>query len=96
MSKSILKHNYKGTCYLCKRVTHTENHHIFGGSNRKKADKDGLTVYLCHWCHNEPPKGVHHNREYDLYLKRIGQAMWMKHYGKDIEDFIKAYGRKYL
>ena len=96
MSKSILKHNRKGVCYLCKRWTHTENHHIFGGGNRQKADKDGLTVYLCHWCHNEPPKGVHFNRGFDLYLKQAGQQAWMDYYNKTVDDFIKEYGRNYL
>lgn len=96
MSESILKHNRKGVCYLCKRWTQTENHHIFGGAYRKKADKDGLTVYLCHWCHNEPPKGVHFNYDNNIHLKQIGQKAWMDYYGKTIEDFIKEYGRNYL
>lgn len=96
MSESILKHNRKGVCYLCKRWTQTENHHIFGGAYRKKADKDGLTVYLCHWCHNEPPRGVHFNYDNNIRLKQIGQMAWMQHYGKDIEDFIREYGRNYL
>ena len=41
-------------------------------------------------------KGVHFNREFDLYLKRIGEKTWCEHYGKTIEDFIKEYGRNYL
>ena len=96
MSKSILKHNYKGVCYICKRCTNTENHHIFGAGNRTKADQEGLTVYLCHNCHNEAPRGVHRNRAVDLFLKRIGQQAWMDYYGKTKEDFIKEYGRNYL
>ena len=36
-----------------------EKHHIFGAANRKKSEKYGLTVDLCHWCHNEPPDGAH-------------------------------------
>ncbi len=94
--ESILKGDRKGVCFICGRWTQTERHHIFGASNRKKADKDGLTVYLCHDCHNEPPNGVHFNREKDLRLKRIGEKTWCKYYGKTIEDFIKEYGRNYL
>ena len=96
MSESIIKHTHKGICFICGRCCPTECHHIFGGRNRKRADADGLTVHLCHWCHNEPPNGVHFNKFNDIRLKQRGQVAWMRHYGKTIEDFIKAYGRNYL
>ena len=94
--KSIVKRNRKGVCFICGRWTNTENHHIFGGGNREKADRDGLTVYLCHSCHNEPPNGVHFNKDRAVRLKQIGQKAWMQEYGKTIEDFIKEYGRNYI
>ncbi len=96
MSESIIKGDRKGVCYFCKRYCQTEKHHIFRGKNRKRADADGMTVYLCHWCHNEPPLGVHYNKHRDTQLKRLGQRTWMEHYGKTVDDFIKAYGRNYL
>lgn len=96
MSESIIKGNRKGMCFLCGRFCPTENHHIFRGKNRKRADADGLTVYLCHFCHNEPPGGVHYNKPRDLMLKRFAERIWLDHYGKTIDDFIKAYGRNYL
>ena len=96
MSESIIKGNQKGVCLICQRIVHTENHHIFGGGNRKKADRDGLTVYLCHRCHNEPPNGVHYNKERANRLKQIGQQAWMQTYGKTTEDFIREYGKNYL
>ena len=96
MSKSIIKGNMKGVCYICKRFGQTEEHHIFRGKNRKRADADGMTVYLCHFCHNEPPNGVHFNKRRNTQLKQIGQRAWMNHYGKTVDDFIKAYGRNYL
>lgn len=96
MSKSIIKGNRKNVCFICGRIAPTENHHIFGGGSRKRADKDGLTVYLCHNCHNEAPNGVHFNKERNDRLKRIGQMAWMREYGKTKEDFINAYGRNYL
>lgn len=96
MSKSIIKGNQKNVCFLCHKITQTENHHIFGGGSRTRADRDGLTVYLCHDCHNEPPNGVHYNKDRNDRLKRIGQITWMRVYGKTKEDFIKAYGRNYL
>lgn len=96
MNKSIMKGNQKDVCYICRRYGQTENHHIFGGANRKRSDKDGLTVYLCHWCHNEAPNGVHFNKDRNIRLRQKGQKAWMEHYGKTIEDFIKEYGRNYL
>lgn len=96
MSESIIKGDMKSVCYICKRYGQTEKHHIFRGKNRKRADADGVTVYLCHFCHNEPPNGVHYNKARDIRLKQRGQREWMAHYGKTVDDFIKAYGRNYL
>ena len=43
------------SCWLCGRNGTAEpldKHHIFGGAYRKKSEKYGLTVYLCHGsCH---------------------------------------------
>ena len=96
MSESIIKYDIKGVCFRCGRFCNTEKHHIFRGKNRKRADADGLTVNLCHFCHNEPPFGVHFNKANDLALKQLGQKTWMKHYHKTVDDFITAYGRNYL
>ena len=81
-------------CYMCGAVVGLEEHHIFPASNRKKSEKMGYKVMLCHYCHNEPPFGVHHNRENMDRLKRIAQ----KHYEKTgtREEFIKDFGRNYL
>lgn len=81
-------------CYLCGSVRWLEVHHIFNAANRKNSTKYGLVVYLCHYCHNEPPNGVHHNIERMLYLKRIGQKAFEEHYSN--EEFIKIFGRNYL
>ena len=39
--KSII-HTTKGWCYLCGRYGQTEEHHIFGGANRKVSEKYGV------------------------------------------------------
>ena len=92
MAKSIIQ--TEKYCYLCGAERLLENHHIFGGANRKKSDKYGLTVWLCHYCHNEPPNGVHHNRRNMDYLKRIGQQAFNEKY-PDL-DFVFEFGRNYL
>ena len=93
---SIITGNEKGKCFICGRYCQTEAHHIFGGGNRKKSEKLGLKVDLCHYCHNEPPNGVHFNAENNNRLKAIGQKAAMLVYHWTVEDFIKEMGRNYL
>ena len=94
MSKSIMQDEKE--CFICGTTHWLEKHHIFGGAYRKKSERDGLTVYLCHYHHNEPPDGVHHNRRGMDYLRAKGQEAYMKRYGATVEDFIREYGRNYL
>lgn len=85
-----------GECPLCGYWGSLENHHIFGGAYRKKSDKYGLTIGLCHCCHNEPPLGVHHNAGEMLKLKQYGQRKAMAELQWDTERFIKEFGKNYL
>ena len=81
-------------CYFCGSVRWLEAHHIYGGANRKNSTKYGLVVYLCHYCHNEPPNGVHHNKARMDYLRQEGQRQFIKHY--PTLDFIKIFHKNYL
>ena len=67
------------SCWLCGRNGTAEpldKHHIFGGAYRKKSEKYGLTVYLCHGsCHIFGEKAVHSCRETMDELHRYGQKM---------------------
>ena len=81
-------------CFFTKSTRDLERHHIFGGANRKKSEKYGLWVWLIHDLHNEPPFGAHHNRETDLYLKRLGQKCFEEEYPE--LDFLELFGRNYL
>lgn len=83
-------------CYFCGSREWLECHHIFGGANRKKSDRLGLVVDLCHYCHNEPPLGVHHNKEAMAYLHRCGQVKAMREQGWTKADFIREFGKNYL
>ena len=90
-------------CFLCGKYAHTERHHIFGGyANRKLSEQDGLVVYLCRCCHNEPPNGVHFNKERMDALRRYGQTVYENNLiadGKTRQEartaFIKRYGKNY-
>lgn len=86
----------KGICFICGKWGNVEKHHIFGGAYRQKSDKYDLTVYLCHSCHNEPPKGAHHNKETMLALRQWGQTKAMNEQQWTITDFIREFGKNYL
>jgi hypothetical protein len=85
-----------GECRLCGKHGIMERHHVFGGACRKLSEKYGLVVDLCHYCHNEPPNGVHFNREVRERLQAQYQQAAMDRYGWTIEEFIQKFGRNYL
>lgn len=89
--ESILQ-TQKGRCFICHRITQTEEHHLISGtSNRKKSEKDGLKIDVCRYCHNT----IHTKREVELKLKQLGQRVWEEHYG-DRQGFIKRYGKSWI
>ena len=95
MSKSIITNEKR--CYVCGNKNNLHYHHIMFGKNRKNADKDGLTVYLCYE-HHEGTTGVHGKlgHELDIKLKQIAERNWLEYYDKTIEEWISRYGRSFL
>lgn len=87
-------------CWLCGRngsVDPLDKHHIFCGANRKKSEKYGLWVYLCHdRCHIFGPDSVHQNKETMDRLHKYGQRRAMQENGWTIDDFIKKFGKNYI
>lgn len=87
-------------CFICQRNRHAgglERHHIFQGRGRRQlSEKYGLVVYLCHYCHNEKPFGVHHNKQTAALLHRYGQEKAMREQGWTKEEFIAIFGKNYL
>lgn len=62
-------------------------HHVFGASNRKISDEDGLVVPLDPKLHNEGGKpelgercDVHHCKKMAKLMHIIGQQSWMMEY----------------
>lgn len=84
------------SCFICHSRNWLEWHHVFGAALRNKSDRLGLVVRLCHYCHNEPPNGVHHNREIRRKLQAYAQKKAMEQFGWDTERFIKEFGKNYL
>ena len=90
--KSIIQDPNEEVCFICGQYA-TECHHVLHGTaNRKLADKDGLTVMLCHTCH----MNLHDKGNFDKELQRIAQAKWMEHYGKSADDFRQRYGKSWI
>lgn len=91
--QSILQNEKE--CYICGSRVWLESHHIFNGNpNRKISEANGFKVWLCHYCHNEPPNGVHFNRERRIWLQRECQAKYEETHGRD--EFMRLIGRNYL
>lgn len=78
---------------IAKIFTYTR---CFFGKNRNNSIKDGCCIYLCGYHHNQSNDGVHFNHELDIQLKKEMEKRWLEYYHKDIEDFIKKFGRNYL
>lgn len=101
MAKSIIQED-REHCFMCGRHARSdyfglEEHHVYGGYGiRPKSEKYGLKVYLCHYCHNEPPNGVHHNKKNRALLQSMVQKRAMQYYGWDVDDFRAIFGRSYI
>lgn len=87
-------------CWLCGRNGNgdpLDKHHIFGGPFRKKSEKYGLVVYLCHHrCHIFGPEAAHQNAATMKKLRQYGQQKAMAENNWTTEQFIKEFGRNYL
>lgn len=81
-------------CLLCGRTDCLEWHHVFNASNKKNSEKYKLMVRLCHWCHNEPPGGVHHNKEVRNHLCALSQKAFTEKYPQ--LNFLSIFGKNYL
>ena len=96
--KSIIQEE-KTRCYICGKNANADyfgldEHHVFFGYNRKKSEKYGLKVYLCHnSCHLY---GVHKYADLNRKVQREVQVKAMKHYGWDMDTWRSIFGRNYL
>lgn len=89
------------TCWLCGKngcEDPLDKHHIFGGvAYRKKSERYGLTVWLCHdSCHENGPEAVHRNAETRQRLQEYGQRRAMEENNWTVEDFVREFGKNHL
>ena len=83
------------------RFNGSERHEVFEGrtGNRKKSIQDGLVIFTTPELHRTGKLSLHitpKQREEKTHLKERAEKIWIEHYKKDIDDFIKEYGRNYI
>lgn len=90
--KSVIPNDSADRCYICGSYQMIQEHHIFGGPDRNAAEKHGLKVHLCLFCHNR----VHgmHGKELMQELHEIGQREFEKTHTR--EQFRKEFRKSYL
>ena len=92
-----MAHLRHGICWCCGRNGSADPLDIFGGAYRKKSEKLGLVVQLCHHdCHIFGEDAVHRNHDVMLELKMWGQRKAMRENGWTIDDFRREFGHNYL
>ena len=101
--KSIIQERKK--CLITGTTTGLEEHHLYGGSNRKLSEKYGLKVWLTHDVHlsvtdNCGTIDVYHGGAYQSILigdllHIIGQIAFEDKHGSR-EDFRQLFGKNYL
>lgn len=99
MKKKSIVTEYPEYCLFCGRPVEA-GHHLIGGPNRAKADKDGLYIPCCNNCHNlgEPLNRIHGNPMAEVMSKMMGQLAWEKHAvaeGKTEEQAREAFRLRY-
>ena len=92
---SVIQKN-PSRCFICHSRANLEWHHVYGAANKKISEKYKLMVRLCHFCHNEPPRGVHQNRVIRQALQAFVQKQAMEHYGWSVDDFRDRFHKSYV
>ena len=90
--RSVILNDSNERCYLCGSYNGIQEHHIFGGPDRKASEKFGLKVHLCYLCHDR----VHGKDGKALMqnLHEIGQRAFEETYSR--EQFRKEFRKSYL
>lgn len=80
------------------RFPGSERHEVFEGrtGNRDKSIEDGLVIFTTPENHRTSKDSIHLNPKKWLFLKKLGEQVWIEYYKKSIEDFRERYGKNYL
>ena len=78
-------------CMICGSTDSVTTHHLLCGSNRRAADRHGLTIPLCSRCHDK----VQTDGRLMAISKAIGQLLFMLKCGSK-QEFMAEFGQDYL
>lgn len=92
--KSILQDDK--VCYITGEEYNLHKHHVFGGANRKKSERLGLTIYLRADWHNMEKYSIHMDAELNHKIKAEAQEKAMEYYDWTVDDFIREFGKNYM
>lgn len=89
-------------CYVCRKrygmkaVGGLQQHHIYGGKNRKVSDRNGFWVWLLPIYHTGSNQAVHcrDGAALDLELKQDCQRKFEETHSR--EEFLRLIGKNYL
>lgn len=80
-----------GICELCGKYLPLEKHHLMNGVGmRKKAEEDGLYIWICRPDHEE----LHHDYQKRYEQKQKAQRIYLKNHTQ--EEWMKRYHKNYL
>ena len=90
---------YEDYCLICGKPRTDVHHLVYGTSNRKLADQDGLTIPLC----REHHEMMHNDKAMMVMSHIVGQLFYERNYvavGSEVdharEHFRYRYGKSYL
>lgn len=108
MKKKSIVTSYMSVSAISGEPAENVHHLIFGGSMRKLADEDGLTIPVTAWEHTAGPvtQRIHDNSMAESLSKILGEIAWEKEFyrrqcTKDDEDpardaFRRRYGKNFV
>lgn len=86
--KSIITNDWEH-CFVCGRQAE-QIHHIFNKTDKKRSEKYGLLIPVCHRCHSD----IHdRNESLNKQIKKLAQTKFESQYGKELwrTEFKKSY-----
>lgn len=103
---TVIQEEHKNYCFFCGTASINGEHHLIFGSGRQFAEKDGLKVPICDYCHTigRVTERIHDNSMAEKLSKMLGQAIYERNAlaNKEVETveearekFRERYGRTY-
>ena len=81
-------------CAICGRAFAHLHEVYFGNPDAALSQMWKMQIRLCQYHHQDSKEGVHHNRDFDLRLKKEYQIIFEEKHGYD--KFFEVFKRNYL